>query len=49
MLHAMVSAALEDIAEAKQIGVDIGERVFQGVADPGLGSQVDHPVQDGTD
>jgi len=45
MLHAMVAAAFQDVAEADQVGVDIGGRVLQRVAHPGLGGQVDHALR----
>ena len=41
MLHTVVSAPLQNIGEALQIGVYIGVRVGKRVAHSGLGSQVD--------
>ncbi|MNR42031.1 hypothetical protein D3C85_1605020 [compost metagenome] len=38
----MAAAAFENVEKATQVAVDIGARVFQRVAHPGLGSQVDH-------
>jgi hypothetical protein len=40
----MVPAGLEDGQEARDIGMDIGLRVVEGVADSRLGCEVDHDV-----
>ena len=40
-----VPAALEEIDKADQVGVDVGVRVDQGIADPGLGGQVHHRIK----
>jgi hypothetical protein len=40
-----VAAALQDVGEADEVGVDVGHRVLDGVAHPGLGRQVDHPLR----
>lgn len=45
MLDLVSLAGLQDIEEALYVGVDIGVRVFDGVAYSCLGCQVDHVVE----
>ena len=45
VLHLVVAAAFQHVAEAYQIGADIGGRVLQAVAHSGLGGQVDHMTE----
>ncbi|MNN59508.1 hypothetical protein D3C81_1746270 [compost metagenome] len=45
MLHPVMTAALEDGERAVQIAVGIGKGVVQRIAHPGLGPQVDHPIE----
>ena len=45
MRYLVVAAAFEHVDEADQIAVDIGVRIQDGVADAGLGGQVDHLVE----
>lgn len=45
MLYLVVAAAFENIGKADDIAVDIGVRVLQGIANAGLGSQVDDLVE----
>ena len=40
-----VAAGLEDVGEAHEVRFDVGQRVLEAVADPGLGGEVDHPVE----
>ena len=40
----MVPAALQDVGEAGEVGVHVGHGVLDGVAHPGLGGQIDHPL-----
>jgi hypothetical protein len=42
VLHPAVPAAFKDVDETYQVAVDVGVGIFQGVAHPGLGGQVDH-------
>ena len=44
MLDTMVSATFKDVGKADNIAIDIGERIFDGVAHSGLGGQIDHPI-----
>jgi hypothetical protein len=44
MLHAVVAAGFQDIAEADQIGVYVGMGVLQGVTHARLRGQVDHAL-----
>ena len=45
MLDAAMPAGLEDVGEADDVAVDVGVRIFQRVAHPGLGGQVDHALR----
>ena len=45
MRHLRLPAGLEDVGEADDVRLHVGERVLQGVAHPGLGGEVDHPVE----
>ncbi len=45
MLHAEVPAALEDVSKADDVTVDIGQRIFDRVADAGLSGKVDHALR----
>src|ERR1700757_3012220 len=42
MLAAIVTASLQHIRKTLNVRVDIGARILQGVADPGLGGEVNH-------
>jgi hypothetical protein len=44
VLHPVVAAALEHVAEAHQVGLDVGGGVLERVAHAGLGGQVHHPA-----
>jgi len=41
VLHAVVSAALQNVHEADEVGVDVGVRILEGIADTGLGGEMD--------
>ncbi len=45
MLNVIMSAAFKNVQITNQIGISISERIFQRVANAGLGSKVDHPVK----
>ena len=45
MLAAGVSAAFEDVQEPDDVGVGIGVRIVQRMADAGLGGQMDDGVE----
>ena len=40
-----VPAGLEDVGEADDVRLHVGERVLEGVAHAGLGGEVDHPLE----
>ena len=42
MLNAVVAAALQHMAKAHQVGLDVGGRVLDRIAHPSLGRQVHH-------
>lgn len=42
VLNAVMPAAFEDVAEAHQIALDVSDRVLQGIANAGLGGQMDY-------
>lgn len=42
VFHGIMPASLQDIVEAKDVGLDIGVRVGDGITNPGLGGQVHH-------
>ena len=44
MLHSVMTAALEDVEKTDQIRLDIGMRILESIADPGLRSQIDDPL-----
>ena len=41
----MVAAAFQDVQEAGDVAADVDVRVLRGVAHPGLGRQVHHPLR----
>ena len=45
MLHSVVAAAFQQIAEARQVGIDVGSGILQAVAHSGLGRQIDHVAE----
>ncbi len=45
VFHTIVAAAFEDLGETDDVAVDIGERVFDGVAHASSGGQIRHPVR----
>ena len=45
VLYFVVAAGFEDVEEADYVAVDVGPWVFQGVADAGLGGEVDDGVE----
>lgn len=45
MPHRMVAASLEDVEEAHEVALEVCARVFDGVADTGLGGEVHHDVE----
>ena len=44
MLDPLVTAALEDVCEAHQVGVHIGEGILDRVTHPRLRGQIHHPL-----
>ncbi len=44
VLHAIVAAALQDVAKANEVAIDVRERVFKGVTHAGLRCQVNHTL-----
>ena len=44
MLHAVVTAGLQDVIEADDVGLDVGVRVVDAVPHTGLGRQVHHDL-----
>ena len=44
MFHAIVSAAFEDVGEADDVAINVGERVFDGVTYASLCCQIDHSL-----
>ena len=49
MPHPGLPTAFEEMQEAHEITLDIGMRVGEGVAHPGLGREMDHPLRRMTD
>ena len=45
MLNFLLPAAFQDIDEPHQIAVDIGIRIDDGIADTGLGRQMNHELE----
>ena len=45
VFHAIVAAPFEDLGETDDVAVDIGERVFDGVAHARSGGQIHHQVR----
>ena len=45
MFNLLVPTALENIQKADDIGVDIGARILQRIADAGLSCEIDHPLR----
>ena len=45
MLHLVVAAAFENIGETDDIALDVSVRILQGIANAGLGGQVDDLVE----
>jgi hypothetical protein len=45
VLHTVVAATLQDVGEARDIALDIGMRIHQRIAHPGLGGQMHHAVE----
>ena len=45
MLDAVVTAALQHVQRADDVGVDVGMRVLQPVADAGLGAEMNDPLR----
>ncbi len=43
--NTVVAAAFEHVAEAHEVGADVGRGVFEAVPHPGLGRQVDHMAE----
>ena len=41
----MVAAAFQNVCKADDVTVDVGHRVVDGVAHPGLGGEVDHALR----
>ena len=44
VLNAVVAATFQDVSEADDVAVYVGERVLNGVTHSGLGSEVDHAL-----
>ena len=45
VFDAAVAAAFQDVGEPHDIGIHVGLRVYQGITDTGLGSQVNNGVE----
>ena len=45
VLDAVVAAAFEDMGETDDVAVDVGERVFDGIAHAGLGGKIHHALR----